>query len=198
VIAYTKINPPASEDNINVACGKLNIDRGSWLVGFWKKHDGAMLNDRILIYSTAHIAERNETYHINIIFPEHVLVGDDSGGCLILIPKSGSVDFYFIDAGDPLIDEAEIYNSIESLVENVVESEDSDFDPDIGNIVSVSQVKAHSSEILGVKKELGLGLSIKLLAEKLEVEGSIVLQGVNINKYKKALSSYSHLIKFVS
>jgi len=198
VIAYTETNPPASDDNITVACGQLNIDKSGWLVEFWKVHDGAMLNDRVLIYSTAHIAERNETYQINMNFPDHVLVGDDSGGGLILIPKVGSSEFYFIDSGDPFIDDAEIYHSMESLVENIIEGEDSDYDPDIGNIVSISKVKAKSSEVLGIKKGLGLDFSIKVLAEILDIENSMLLQGVNVNKYRKVLAEYGHLISFVS
>lgn len=198
MIAYTETNPPASGDAINVACGQLNIVKGGWLVEFWKVHDGAMLNDLVLIYSTAHIAERNETYQISLNFPDYILVGDDSGGGLILIPKAGLTEFYLVDSGDPFIDDAQIYYSIESLVEGVIEDENPENDTDIGNIVSVSKVKAKSSELLGVKKELGLDLSIKVLAEKLEVADSIILKDVNINKYKKALAGYHHLIKFLS
>jgi hypothetical protein len=198
VIAYTETNPPASDDNITVACCQLNIDKSGWLVEFWKVHDGVMLNDRVLIYSTAHIAERNETYQINMNFPDHVLVGDDSGGGLILIPKVGSSEFYFIDSGDPFIGDAEIYHSMESLVENVIEGEDSDYDPDIGDIVSISKVKAKSSEVLGVKKGLGLDFSIKVVAERLDIENSMLLQGVNVIKYRKVLAEYGHLISFVS
>lgn len=198
MIAYTEMNPPASDDNISVACGQLNIAKSGWLVEFWKVHDGAMLNDRVLIYSTAHIAERNETYQINMNFPDHVLVGDDSGGGLILIPKVGPNEFYFIDSGDPFIDDAEIYHSMESLVENVIEGEDSGYDPDIGDIVSISKVKAKSSEVLRIKKGLGLDFSIKVLAERLDVENSMLLEGVNVNKYRKVLADYSHLISFIS
>ena len=50
MIAYTEMNPPASDDNIIAACGQLNIANSGWLVEFCKVHDGAMLNDRVLIY----------------------------------------------------------------------------------------------------------------------------------------------------
>jgi hypothetical protein len=84
------------------------------------------------------------------------------------------------------------------LVENVIEGGDSDYDPDIGDIVSISKVKAKSSEVLGIKKGLGLDFSIKVLAERLDTENSILLEGVNVNKYRKVLADYSHLIRFVS
>lgn len=198
MIAYSEENPPALDDNITVACAQLNIVKGGWLVEFWSAHNGAMLNDRVLIYSTEYIAERNETYQVNINFPDHILVGDDSGGYLILIPKAGSIQFYYLDSGDPFIDDAEIYESIECLVDAVTQDEDSAADVDIGNIVSIAQLKPKLSDVFLVKKALGLDLSIIRLAEILGVKNYVVLQGVNVNKYKDALVRYNHLISFIN
>lgn len=196
MIEYTETGKPALDENIKLACAQLNVANSGWLVDFWKAHDGAMLNDRILIYSTKDIAERNQTYQVNINFPEYILVGDDSGGGLILIPKTGLNRFYFIDAGAPFIDDAEIYESLESLIGDVIEDEGPDLD--VGNIVSTSQVKAIPSEVLKIKKELGLDFPIKVLAEKLETKNCIITQNVNINKYRDVLASHAHLIKFIN
>lgn len=196
MIEHTETGKPASDENIKFACTQLNIADSGWLVEFWKAHDGATLNDRILIYSTKDIVERNQTYQVNINFPEYILVGDDSGGGLIIIPKTGVNRFYFIDAGAPFIDDAEMYESLESLIDNVIEDEGPDLD--VGIIVSTCQVKAKPSEVLKIKKELGLDFSIQVLAEKLETENCIIMKNVNINKYRDVLASHAHLIKFIN
>jgi penicillin V acylase-like amidase (Ntn superfamily) len=115
-VLYTEARAPASAAEIRAACDELGLAQHAWLTGFWALCNGAMLNDRVQIYATDFIAERNQTYDIATSFPEHVSVGDDSGGRLILMPKSGETRFHMIDAGDPFIEDAEIFASIEALV----------------------------------------------------------------------------------
>ncbi|SFO31678.1 hypothetical protein SAMN05444065_112131 [Pseudomonas syringae] len=67
------------------------------------------------MYSTDQIGERNKTYEIDKNFPDYISIGDDSGGGLILIPKQDSKKFYFSGSGNPFIDDAETFESIEKL-----------------------------------------------------------------------------------
>ena len=115
-VVYTDAGAPASASEIRAACDELGLAHQAWLSGFWAQRNGAMLNDRVLIYATDLIAERNQTYEIGSSFPGYVSIGDDSGGRLILMPASGDTRFHFIDAGDPFIDDAEVFASIEALV----------------------------------------------------------------------------------
>ncbi|QEI08723.1 hypothetical protein FXN63_24905 [Pigmentiphaga aceris] len=120
---YTYANAPASAADIQAMCEQLGLPATCWLGGFWAAHNGAMLNDLVVIYATDDIAERNQTYDVGTSFPDHVSVGDDSGGRLILMPKSGAPRFHLLDAGDPFIEDADVFDSLEALVAYVV-SED--------------------------------------------------------------------------
>lgn len=122
-ITYTEEHAPASAAEIRAVCDELGLAPPCWLGAFWALRNGAMLNDRVFIYATDFISERNQTYEIATSFPAHVSIGDDSGGRLILMPKSGETRFFFIDAGDPFIDDAAVFDSIEALVA-YVDSED--------------------------------------------------------------------------
>ncbi|MDR2874304.1 MAG: SMI1/KNR4 family protein [Methylobacillus sp.] len=49
-------------------------------------------NDRTLVYCSASVVERNETYQSRLYCPAHVAIGDDSGGMfLILSLADGSI-----------------------------------------------------------------------------------------------------------
>jgi len=115
-ILYTEAGAPASAPEIRAACDELGLAHHAWLSGFWTQCNGAMLNDRVLIYATDFIAERNQTYEVDSTFPGYVSIGDDSGGRLILMPSSGDTSFHLIGAGDPFIDDAEVFVSIEALL----------------------------------------------------------------------------------
>lgn len=115
-ILYTEAGAPASAPEIRAVCDELGLAHHAWLTAFWAQHNGAMLNDRVLIYATDFIGERNETYEVGSNFPEYVSIGDDSGGRLILMPISGDMSFHLIGAGDPFIDDAEVFASIEALL----------------------------------------------------------------------------------
>ncbi len=115
-VIYTDAGAPASASEIRIVCDELGLAHHAWLATFWAQRNGAMLNDRVLIYATDFIAERNQTYEIGSSFPGYVSVGDDSGGRLILVPASGDTRFHLIGAGDPFIDDAEVFASIDALV----------------------------------------------------------------------------------
>lgn len=115
-ILYTEAGAPASTPELRAACDELGLAHHAWLAGFWAQCNGAMLNDRVQIYATGFIAERNQTYEVDSTFPGYVSIGDDSGGRLILMPASGETSFHLIGAGDPFIDDAEVFASIDALV----------------------------------------------------------------------------------
>ena len=120
---YTEKNPPASAEDIALAVQQCEIKPDAWIAGFWAQCNGAMIEDLVLIYSTDHIAERQETYDIATSFPDHLLIGDDSGGRFVLLERSAEPRFYLQDSGDPFIEDAEVFSSLEALIKAVVEED---------------------------------------------------------------------------
>jgi hypothetical protein len=116
----TEKNPPASIERINAIARLSAIHPTSWLGNFWTVSDGAMIEDLIRIYSTDELVERQQTYEIADYFADHLLIGDDSGGRLILLDRASMMHFYLLDAGCPSIDDVEVFASLEALVAAVV------------------------------------------------------------------------------
>ncbi|WP_439871084.1 SMI1/KNR4 family protein [Pseudomonas syringae] len=194
MVSFTEKSPPAKVDEIDSTCKELGVPASNWLRTFWSECNGALLDDQILIYATDEILERNKTYEIEKNFPKCILIGDDSGGKLILIPKEGSQEFYFLDSGDPFIEDAKLFKSIAKLAEHVMCDES--FDSKLGDIISAAEIKPQASDVLGIKKELGLNCSITALAKALESKGVIILKNVNPIKYEAALKRYEKFIRF--
>lgn len=119
-LSYTEKNPPADVEKITHAAQQLSINPDSWLLGFWSFCDGAMIEDQVKVYSTDEIGERQQTYEIEEFFPECLLIGDDSGGRLILLDRSPSERFYLLDSGCPSITDGLAFSSIDALIKEVV------------------------------------------------------------------------------
>lgn len=196
MISFTEKNSPANVSEIESICKELGISEKNWLRKFWPECNGAVLEDQIVIYPTDQIVERNKTYEIDINFPEYILIGDDSGGGLILIPKKGLEKFYFIGSGDPFINDAEVFDSIEQLTAYAMADVDSDSDS--GNIVSVAESKPKASDVLKIKKDFNLDYSIALLTKKLEKKDEIISENVKLIKYKSALKLHRQFVRFSS
>jgi hypothetical protein len=193
-LSYTEVNPPASAAAINETARLLGVSNDIWVAKFWALYNGALLNDRVLIYSTEEIVERNSTYEIDQNFPGQLLVGDDSGGRLVLIDRSVEDKFYLIDSGDPFLDDAEIFFSVEALIAHVLD-EISLLGGSV-NILAIGRTKPTPQEILAIKRGLGLSDSVKNLKEKLEKENEVILKGVKAAKYESVFARYRHLIRF--
>jgi hypothetical protein len=194
-VTYTEERPPASAKAIKKIIDSLGFDSSNWLVNFWALHDGAMLNGLVLIYSTDEILERNKQYEINLYFPGYFLVGDDSGGRLLLMKKNVSAEFFLIDAGNPFLGDALPFNSISEVLSEVCASGGDEFE--FGDIVSVGADNINSSDLLFLKKELGFPGSITDLRKKLLMEGEVIVADVSLFKYQKALASCGNLIRFI-
>lgn len=52
---------------------------------------GVPREDGLMIYAPEQVAERNQTYEVAQYLPDHLMVGDDSGGQGILVDSSGAV-----------------------------------------------------------------------------------------------------------
>lgn len=191
---FTEVKPPASAAAINETVNSLGIDENRWVARFWALYNGALLDDQVLIYSTEEIVERNRTYEIDKDFPGQLLVGDDSGGRLVLIDRSVEDKFYLIDSGDPFLGDAEIFSSIEALVAHVLG--ETNVLPNSAGIVAIGKAKATPQEVLAIKKELGLNGSVANLKGKLEKENEMILSGVKTVKYEGVVARYRHLIRF--
>lgn len=193
MVSFTEKNRPAEINEIDLICKKLGISKENWLRVFWSECNGAILEDRIVIYSTGQIFERNTTYEIEKNFPEYVSVGDDSGGGLILIPKKGLRKFYFLDSGDPFIEDAEVFDSVEELTMSVV-----GVDGGLGDVVAVAHLKPSASDVLRIKKDFELDCSIAALAKKLECKNEVILKNVHCVKYEAALDTHGKFVRFIS
>ncbi|WP_077049253.1 hypothetical protein [Pseudomonas sp. KK4] len=191
---FTEAKPPASAAAISEAVNLLGSGETIWVASFWNLCNGALLDGQVLIYSTEEIVERNRTYEIDKDFPGQILVGDDSGGRLVLIDRSVEDKFYLIDSGDPFLGDAEIFSSVEALVAYVLG--ETNVLPDSVAIFAIGKAKATPQEVLAIKKELGLNDSVANLKEKLEKENEMILSGVKAVKYEGVVSRYRHLIQF--
>lgn len=191
---WTEARAPAKTNAIESALLSLGVSEYSWLAEFWRLHDGAFLNDLILIYSTVDVLERNEDYQIASGFPSYYLIGDDSGGRLLLVKKDCPEKFFIIDAGDPFIDESEGFLSFEALIENLIT--DTQDESDLGDIISLGAEHIGNSEILFLKKNLGVSDSITNLKAKLNKRDEVICQNVNLMKYRRVLEACSKFIRF--
>ncbi len=68
---------------------------------------GEPRDDGLMIYAPEQIAERNQTYEVAQYLPNHLMVGDDSGGRGILVDSHGAVwicgmGAFFEDCCEPL------------------------------------------------------------------------------------------------
>lgn len=195
-IRYTETQPAASAKSIADVTHALGLAKDAWVVKFWARHDGALLNDQVLIYSTSDVVERNQTYEIGTSFPRQILIGDDSGGRLILMDKAVSEVFYLIDSGDPFLEDAQRFYSIDELLNNISGEDNCLLEK--SNIVAVANSKPAPQEVLAIKKGLGLNFSIADIKSKLEKKDEIILPDVNAVKYESVVMTYSHLIRFES
>jgi len=92
---YPQFGPPASDADLLGARQELAFLLGPQplpeaLASFWRRSNGALGND-FLLYSTAEIAERNQTYEVHVYLPGYLNVGDDGGGKAALV-KLGEAD----------------------------------------------------------------------------------------------------------
>lgn len=195
-IKYTETHPAASAKSIAGVIHTLGVDRDAWVAKFWARYDGALLNDQVLIYSVSDVIERNQTYEIGNSFPRQIAIGDDSGGRLILIDKVASEVFYLIDSGDPFLEDADIFYSIDELLDNLSGEQDSTLNKI--DIVAVGDDKPTSQEVLAIKKGLGLSFSIADIKAKLEQKNEVILADVKAVKYESIVMSFRHLIRFES
>jgi|SRR5689334_19539506 hypothetical protein len=119
-VRYTEKNPPADVEKITCTAQQLSINPDSWITRFWWSCDGAMIEDLVKIYSTDEIAERQQTYEIAEYFPGYLLIGDDSGGRLILVDRSAIERFYLLDSGCPSITDGLAFSSMDAVIKEVV------------------------------------------------------------------------------
>lgn len=191
---WTEARTPAKANAIESALLSLGVSEDSWLAEFWRLNDGAILNDLVLIYSTADILEQNENYKIASDFTGYYLIGDDSGERLLLVKKDCPEKFFIIDAGDPFIDEGKGFLSFEALIENLIT--DTQDESDLGDIISLGAEHIGNSEVLFLKKNLGVSDSITNLKAKLNKRDKVICQSVSLMKYRRVLESCSKFIKF--
>jgi hypothetical protein len=114
MVRFTEKNNPAEMKDIDSTCNELGCLENKWLRIFWSEYNGAVIEDQTVLCSTDQIGERNKTYEIDKNLPDYISIEDDSGGGLILIPKNDSKKFYFLGSGNPFMDDAEIFESIEN------------------------------------------------------------------------------------
>jgi len=196
VVVYTERRGAASDKDIEALSKRLGLSIGSWVVGFWKVSDGALLNDQVMIYSVADIDERNSTFEIDKNFKGKIAVGDDSGGRMILIDKSGVPGFWLVDSGSVSLDEFDRFDSLEKLLGFIEEDEEGDLGAGVGDIITIGGCKPSLEEVVGIKKSLGIDSSVVYLKKILAEPGEVIMKAVYAQKYRDVLLKYSHIIRF--
>ena len=106
----SKRNLGASEDQIRVSAEALGVELPGFYVEFLRRSNGFDPRDRVVLYSTDDLPERNETFEVQAYAPRFLAIGDDSGGRSILIALDGSPAVYVVDQGSMDRDEfAEVH-----------------------------------------------------------------------------------------
>lgn len=147
---YTERHDAAPDKLIEEVAERLGIVTGSWILEFWRKSDGALLNDQVLIYSTSDIEERNDTFEVDKNFKGMVAIGDDSGGRIILIDKNDAGKLWLVDAGSVSLEASDQFVSLDQLLDFIVSEDDVD-DVGVGDIVTVGS-KPSLDEVFNIKR----------------------------------------------
>ncbi len=92
-------SPGASEAQIRSAAQALGVELPGFYADFLRRSNGLEPQDRVLLYSTDDLPERNETFEVRQYAPGFLAIGDDSGGQAILIALDGSPAVYMVDHG---------------------------------------------------------------------------------------------------
>lgn len=196
MVTYTERHRAASATDIEALSKRLGLSGGSWIVKFWKGSDGALLNDQVMIYSVGDIEERNSTFEVDKNFKDKIAVGDDSGGRMILIDKSGVAGFWLVDSGSVSLNEFDRFESLERLLDFIEEGEGDHLGAGVGDIITIGGCKPSLDEVIGVKKMLGIDSSVVHLKAILAESGEVIMKSVYAQKYKEALLKYAHIIRF--
>lgn len=86
----------------------------SSILAFVEQQTGAPRDDGLLLYGKNDLAERNQTFEIGMYLPDHLLIGDDSGGRGVLVHcNNANHPVYLFDPG--AMDEDDLCLLAESL-----------------------------------------------------------------------------------
>lgn len=67
---------------------------------FLKRSDGLSLGGGLLIYGSADLKERNETWEVNKYAPGYIAIGDDGGGIVFLMKlNEDDAAIYAVESG---------------------------------------------------------------------------------------------------
>lgn len=86
----------------------------SSILAFVEQQTSAPRDDGLLLYGKDDLPERNQTFEVGMYLPNHLLIGDDSGGRGVLVHCSNANHpVYLCDLG--AMDEDDLYLLAESL-----------------------------------------------------------------------------------
>jgi len=197
MMVFSESHDGASDARVEALCKRLGISCASWIVDFWKKSDGALLNDQVLIYSVSDVEERNRTFEIDRDFNGMITVGDDSGGRVLLINKNGSGNIFLVDSGSVSLEGSHQFVTIDKLLDYIEHVEEGGSSGGgIGDIITIGVCRPTLDEVVGIKKMLGIDLSVLHLKSILSEPGKVVVRSVHVQKYKDVLMRFSDLIEF--
>jgi len=197
MMIFSESHDGASEASIGELCKRLGISSASWIVDFWKKSDGSLLNDQVSIYSVGDVEERNQTFAIDKNFRGMIAVGDDSGGRVLLIDKNGSGNIFLVNSGSVSLEGSDQFGTLDKLLDFIEDDgEKGSSGGGIGDIITIGGCKPTLDEVVGIKKLLGVDLSVVHLRSILSEPGKVVMRSAYLQKYEDVLIGFSHLIEF--
>ena len=98
---YSSKNAGASEREINQIESDMKVIFPNVYKEILRWTDGCIIDERILIYSTDEIQERNITMEVNEYADSYVAIGDDGGGLVILMKQETHTQAaILVDIGD--------------------------------------------------------------------------------------------------
>ena len=196
--------PPATPAEAQAAEEQLGFTLPDQLRDIWSESNGFELPAGFTMYGTQDIAERNRTWETSRYAPGYVVVGDDSGGRLVVMVASPrSTEAFSTDSGDlqptnfTLLGQ-DLLKWIEEGASTEVQ--DSHAQVALASVdVILERAPAHLRELISLKESLGLQASIGHIKRGLADPPVLLAEGVPYQKYKNRVDRLpAHLRVLIS
>lgn len=183
------LRPPATPAQVVRAQRQLDLTVPDVVRELWSHSDGFALPGGFVLYSTDEIGERNRTWEAPRYAPGYVVIGDDSGGRLVVMKAApGSTEVFSSDAGDL---EPARFTRLGTDLGAWIESGASTEDAGSRGQVALASVDVYLDrspddvkDLLVLKSTLGVELGLGAIKRGLETPPVLLARGVPYQKFQ--------------
>lgn len=159
------------------------------LIGLWGLSNGFSLPNGFVLYGADEIVERNRTWESSRYAPGYVVVGDDSGGRLVLMQASrDAIAAFSSDAGD--LQPASFTPLGPDLIAWIESGASTEVQDSAGQValasvdVYLDRSPPDLKDLLTIKSALGIDLSIGDMRRGVSSAPLLLAQGVPYQKFR--------------